>query len=60
MKYVFSDKTGTLTQNVMKLVEASVGGKIFEINEATSFNLLNQEVILVKKPYKRSLRFDVF
>lgn len=46
VKYVFSDKTGTLTQNVMKLVEASVGGRIYPIQESSANELLDVKVII--------------
>lgn len=29
VKYVFSDKTGTLTENIMEFKKCSVGGKIY-------------------------------
>ncbi len=32
VEYVLSDKTGTLTQNVMGFVWASVGGKLYGHN----------------------------
>ena len=33
VQYVFSDKTGTLTQNVMEYKRASIAGRIFEAGE---------------------------
>lgn len=30
VKYIFSDKTGTLTQNIMLLKSCSVAGKLYE------------------------------
>ena len=36
IKYVFSDKTGTLTQNVMKFKECSIAGKKYMLPEETS------------------------
>jgi len=35
VEYVLSDKTGTLTQNVMGFVLCSVGGKLFGHTPAT-------------------------
>lgn len=32
MKYIFSDKTGTLTRNIMEFKKFSVGGKMYEAN----------------------------
>ncbi|VDP48947.1 unnamed protein product [Heligmosomoides polygyrus] len=37
VKFVMSDKTGTLTRNVMKFKRVSVGGKIFGDNETDDF-----------------------
>ena len=34
MEYVFTDKTGTLTQNVMEFKRASVGGKVLDLESA--------------------------
>lgn len=39
VEYIFSDKTGTLTQNVMKFVRCSIGGKMFgTVGEDEAFN----------------------
>lgn len=33
IKYVFSDKTGTLTMNVMEYKKCSIGGTIYELDK---------------------------
>ena len=38
VKYVFSDKTGTLTQNVMEFKKCAVGNKIYGKDEGPSYN----------------------
>lgn len=38
VQYVLSDKTGTLTQNIMGFVWASVGGKLYGKNVGTQCN----------------------
>ncbi|KAJ1359226.1 amino acid transporter tat1 [Parelaphostrongylus tenuis] len=37
VKFLMSDKTGTLTQNVMKFKQISVAGEIFGDNESDEF-----------------------
>jgi len=56
VKYIFSDKTGTLTQNVMKFKRCSVDGQVFgapikkstpgaEIEAPTQYNALQQLLV---------------
>jgi magnesium-transporting ATPase (P-type) len=33
VKYIFSDKTGTLTENEMKFQKCSIGGKVFTVKQ---------------------------
>ena len=33
IKYIFSDKTGTLTQNIMEYIKATIAGNIYAINQ---------------------------
>ena len=36
IEYILSDKTGTLTQNVMEFVGCSIAGEVFDANDVTS------------------------
>ena len=47
-EYVFSDKTGTLTQNVMKFKRCSVGGKIYGDLDKASKDLMTPAQLSVR------------
>ena len=42
ISYIFSDKTGTITQNVMEFQQCSIGGNIFDLNNLK--NNINEEI----------------
>ncbi len=44
VEFIFSDKTGTLTQNKMELKNAWIGGVIFGDNKINEFNDENKEI----------------
>lgn len=48
IEYIFSDKTGTLTQNVMKFKRCSTGGQIFGEVDAASKKLLTPAQLAVR------------
>ncbi|KAG8996124.1 hypothetical protein FRB94_008549 [Tulasnella sp. JGI-2019a] len=50
IEYVFSDKTGTLTQNVMVFRQCSVGGKVYKGDEAQADDNLEGEAQAVGGP----------
>ncbi|KAF9532854.1 hypothetical protein CPB83DRAFT_846485 [Crepidotus variabilis] len=52
IQYIFSDKTGTLTQNLMVFRMCSIGGKAYRGNEETT------DTVLDKDPAKSSIVFD--
>ena len=70
VKYVFSDKTGTLTQNVMKFKRCSVDGLVFgapiqksapagsDDDEGMQFNEANQEFHPLKRLLVGSVALD--
>ena len=35
VKYVFTDKTGTLTQNIMELLHCTIGGTVHSVDDAS-------------------------
>lgn len=46
VRYIFSDKTGTLTRNVMEFKKCTVGNEIYTIAEDVANSLLVQVYIL--------------
>lgn len=56
MQYVLSDKTGTLTQNIMGFVWASVGGKLYGKNVSSQFN---PNLVPVNTPHSIALDVDM-
>jgi hypothetical protein len=56
VQYVLSDKTGTLTQNIMGFVWASVGGKLYGKNVSSQFN---PNLVPVNTPHSIALDADM-
>lgn len=48
VKYIFSDKTGTLTRNIMEFKKIAVGTEIYSVAETPQESLLVQVNILPK------------
>lgn len=44
VKYIFTDKTGTLTQNIMEFRGCSIGGSLFENNDVFLFSKYNKSM----------------
>lgn len=47
IKYLFSDKTGTLTENVMKFVSCSINGQRFQLKNQILYLVKDGEEIKV-------------
>lgn len=48
VKYIFSDKTGTLTRNIMEFKKCTVGAEIYDVADTPEQSLLIQVLVLVK------------
>lgn len=44
VKYVFSDKTGTLTQNIMELLHCTIGGTVHSVGNASKNGTLFTDI----------------
>ena len=45
IEYIFSDKTGTLTQNVMQFMECSIGGTVYSNENQDDTKFYNQNLL---------------
>lgn len=48
VKYIFSDKTGTLTRNVMEFKRCTVGAEVYSISDNPDESILIQVIIIIK------------
>lgn len=51
VKYIFSDKTGTLTRNIMEFKRCAIGHDVYTATENVDDALLVQVSCIVKKIY---------
>lgn len=47
VRYIFSDKTGTLTRNVMEFKRCAVGSDVYTATEDVQSSLLVQVILLL-------------
>ncbi|KAI0071851.1 phospholipid-translocating P-type ATPase [Panus rudis PR-1116 ss-1] len=59
IEYIFSDKTGTLTQNAMVFRECSVGGKVYRGDRDVDVEEVEEEVTKVESAESSSMDVDV-
>lgn len=57
VKYIFSDKTGTLTRNVMEFKRCAVGNDVYSVTDSVQSSLLVQVSFI---PVKARLLIHVF